>query len=200
MHRAVFLDRDGVVNKLVYNQESGAIDSPLNATHFRLVPKVAEAIRMINLLNMKVIIVSNQPAIAYGKLSKRDHLKINQKMIRAIRRKGAFLDDIFYCLHHPKVGNSRYRKRCNCRKPKPGLIYKAARKHDIDLENSYVIGDNLTDIAAGNRAGCVTLLLGNMKCTMCKHIETTGIRPDYIVKDLFEAARLIRREVNEKIR
>jgi len=200
MTKAVFLDRDGVVNRLVYRPEIDTIDSPCNAARFRLLPGVAEAIKTINALDMKAIVVSNQPGIAYGKFKKRDLLEMNQKMIRAIKRKGAFLDDIFYCLHHPEVGNSTYRKRCGCRKPKAGLIYMAARKHGIALKKSYMVGDNLTDISAGNKAGCVTLLLGRMKCVLCKHIETTAVRPDYIVKDLPGAVRLIKQIEKKKVR
>jgi len=200
IEKAVFIDRDGVINPLVYSAENGTVDSPFCPKHFKLLPKVGKAIRILNALNYKVVIVSNQPGIAKNKCKLADLKLIESKMLSSLKRKNATIDDIYYCLHHPAALNLFYKKVCRCRKPKPGLILNAAKKHNINLALSYMIGDNISDIQAGNAAGCKTIFIGLLKCDHCKIMHKKGIHPDFIVKDLFEAATLIKRtyEVRDK--
>lgn len=193
MNRAVFLDRDGVINELIYYRDMGMVDSPFTVKQFRLLAGSGEAINIINRLNFKAIVVSNQPGIARGHFSEETLTLMNIKMKRQLARLDAFLDGIYYCFHDPKGKNRRYRKVCNCRKPKPGLLIKASKDFDIDLSRSYMIGDELTDIQTGRSVGCKTILLGRMKCQLCKLMQDKGIFPDIIVSDLLEAAKHIKR-------
>ena len=148
--KAIFLDRDGTVN--VYK---GFLTRPED---FELLPEVAEAIRQINKSGYLCIVVSNQPVIARGDCSFEELHAIHNKMETLLGKDGAFIDAIYYCPHHPDKGfqgeRQDYKFDCNCRKPKPGLLFKAAEEWNIELSQSYMIGDNEKDVAAGNAAGC----------------------------------------------
>jgi D-glycero-D-manno-heptose 1,7-bisphosphate phosphatase len=191
MEKAIFLDRDGVVNEMVYYPEHGILDSPFVAAQFRLLPNVPEAIKKFRDAGFKVIIVSNQPGIAKGYLSEATFEEIRYKMHTALEAEGAGLDGEFYCLHHPRARVARLKVECDCRKPGPGLLLQAAEAMDIDLGSSWMVGDGLTDIEAGKRAGCRTVLIGKMKCELCHLMDETGARPDFVVADLLEAARIV---------
>jgi D-glycero-D-manno-heptose 1,7-bisphosphate phosphatase len=190
-NRAVFLDRDGVINEILFHQEMGIIETPFTAAQFRLKPQVDKAIHRINRLGFKVIVVSNQPGVAMGHFSKSVLTAITRKMIHQLKQKGARLDGIYYCLHHPEKGKGLLKKKCRCRKPKPGLLLEAARDFNIDLKTSYMIGDSILDVAAGGRAGCKTLLLAHLKCDLCHLMAQRNIKPHYQVKNLLDAARVI---------
>ena len=183
--KAVFLDRDGVVNELIYHQEQGVIDSPFTVEQFRLLPRVGEAIKELRQMGYKVVLVSNQPGIAKGHMTRETFEKIRLKMKGELAKEGALLDGEYYCFHHPEALN------CECRKPKPGLLLKAAKDMDIDLSGSWMVGDGLTDVKAGKDAGCRTILLGRMKCQLCQLMDEQDARPEAITSDLKEAARFI---------
>jgi D-glycero-D-manno-heptose 1,7-bisphosphate phosphatase len=159
MNRAIFLDRDGVINGLVYRQEERIFDSPYSVDEFRLLPKVAEAISLVNEMGFLAVVVSNQPGVAKGKCNATTLDRLTQLMCQELEAQGARLDDIYYCLHHPEGLVPNLRQDCGCRKPKPGLLLEAARRHNIDLARSYVVGDNPKDIEAGLAAGCTAILL-----------------------------------------
>ncbi|MBU9743095.1 D-glycero-beta-D-manno-heptose 1,7-bisphosphate 7-phosphatase [Lachnospiraceae bacterium ASD3451] len=148
--KAIFIDRDGTINKYV-----GFLR---NIDDFELIEGVAEAIRIINQSGYLTIVITNQPVIARGEVSIPQLNEIHNKMETLLGNEGAYLDDIFYCPHHPDTGYEgeipEYKKVCDCRKPKPGLIIKAAKKYNIDLEQSWMIGDEETDVTAGILAGC----------------------------------------------
>lgn len=191
MRKAVFLDRDGVINELIYYQEQGIIDSPFTLERFKLRPGVGEAIARLNRHGYKVIVVSNQPGVAKGHFTPSVLRQMDAKLEAELKRDGALLDGIYYCLHHPEATLTRYRRDCDCRKPKPGLLLKAAAEVGIDLRQSWIIGDNLTDIQAGKAAGVKTILLGKMKCELCDLMDEQCTRPDIIVSDLAEAVKVI---------
>ena len=193
--RAVFLDRDGVINELVYFPELGIIDSPLNPDQFRLVAGVAKAIRRFNELGLKVIVVSNQPAVAKGKMTMRLFEEMRAKMIGMLKDEGARIDGEYYCFHHPEAKLPEYRVSCECRKPKPGLLLMAARDFKLNLKECYMVGDGLTDVAAGRSVGCKTILIGSLKCDLCRLMDVMGVKPDYIVPSLNHASEIIEREV-----
>ncbi len=151
--KAVFLDRDGVINELVYHQEQGIIDSPFKVEQFRLLPGVGQAIKKLRETGYKVILASNQPAIAKGNMSEETFEKIRQKMNEALAEEGASLDAEYYCPHHPEAKIKSFKVDCKCRKPRPGLLLRAARDMDIDLSQSWMVGDNVTDVKAGKEAG-----------------------------------------------
>ena len=185
--KAIFLDRDGVVNELIYYEEHGIIDSPFTAGQFRLLPFVGEAIKKFHEMGYKVVIVSNQPGIAKGNMSEQAFHKIKDKMNEELAKDGAFLDGEYYCLHHPQAKLRSLKANCECRKPRPGLLLQAARDLNIDLSNSWMIGDGLTDIEAGKEAGCRTMLLGKIKCELCHMMDDNYARPDIIISNLQEA-------------
>jgi D-glycero-D-manno-heptose 1,7-bisphosphate phosphatase len=154
--KAIFLDRDGTINKYV-----GFLR---NIDDFELIDGVAEAIRQINESGYLAIVVTNQPVIARGEVSWEELNEIHKKMATLLGKKGAYVDGIYVCPHHPDKGfegeRPEYKIDCDCRKPKPGLILKAARDFNIDLQSSWMIGDGKNDIGAGKNAGCKTTLIG----------------------------------------
>ena len=148
--KAIFLDRDGTINI-----KKGFIT---RVEDFELINGVAEAIHLINLSEYLVIVVTNQPQIARGDCSFEELQIIHNKMETDLGRFGAFVDAIYYCPHHTDKGFSgeriEYKCNCECRKPKPGLLLQAARDYNIDLSQSYMIGDSELDVTAGEVAGC----------------------------------------------
>ena len=198
MNRAVFLDRDGVINRIIYHRDIGVIDTPFTVKQMRLLPAAAGAIKKLNRLGLKAVVVSNQPGIAKGHFDRRTLKAMTEKMERALKRGGARLDGIYYCLHHPQAINFSYRKRCSCRKPRAGLLKEASRELDIDLESSFMVGDSITDVQAGRRAGCTTILIGTLKCDLCRLMQEEKIEPDHIVPDILSAANLIQKLVASK--
>ena len=148
--KAVFLDRDGTVN--IYK---GFIR---DQKEMELIPGIADEIRKINESGYLVIIVTNQPVIARGECTVEELERIHEKMETLLGQEGAYIDDLFYCPHHPDKGfegeRIEYKVECECRKPKPGMLLQAAEKYNIDLAASYMIGDDERDMEAGRRAGC----------------------------------------------
>lgn len=189
--RAVFLDRDGVINELVYYQEQGVVDSPFTAEQFKLIPGVNEAIKKFHEMGYKVILASNQPGIAKGHMSEETFDRIRKKMQEELAKEGTLLDGEYYCFHHHEAKVDRLKGNCECRKPKPGLPLQAAKDMDIDLSQSWVIGDNITDVKAGVAAGCRTILVGRMKCELCRLMDEADVRPDAIASNLEEMAQHI---------
>jgi len=196
--KAIFLDRDGVINELIYYSEHGIIDSPFTPEQFRLLPKVAQAITKFHKLGFKVIIASNQPGIAKGYLSEETFAEIRNKMEKELAKEGAFLDGEYYCFHHPEAKVNRLKANCKCRKPEPGLLLKAAKDMDINLSQSWMIGDGLTDVRAGKSAGCRTILLGKMKCELCHLMDEQDARPDAVAPNLLQAAQKVEEVLSQE--
>ncbi len=192
--RAVFLDRDGTINEIVYFPELGVLDSPLKPEQFRLLPGSGEAIALLNRLGLKVVLASNQPAVAKGKTTMRLFESTTRKMHTLLKEKGARLDAEYYCFHHPQAVLLEYRAICDCRKPKPGLILNAAKDLGLDLAASYMVGDGISDVQAGRAAGCKTIMIAQPKCDLCRALEESG-RPDAMVPDLLRAAKMIEQEL-----
>jgi D,D-heptose 1,7-bisphosphate phosphatase len=153
--RAVFIDRDGTITTF-----DGFVTKPEQLT---LIEDAAAAIRMINESGFLAIVITNQPVIARGDCTIEELDEIHRKMETDLGASGAYVDDIFYCPHHPDKGfageRPEYKLVCECRKPKPGMILAAAKKYNIDLSESYMIGDNTKDAVAGLRAGCHPALI-----------------------------------------
>lgn len=141
MRRAIFLDRDGVINE---KMPDGRYVTRWE--EFKFLPGVAEAIKAFNDMGFLVVIVTNQRGIAKGLYTEEDLREIHRRMCRRIERAGGRIDAIYYCPHD-------IHENCNCRKPKPGMILKAAEELKIDLPSSYLIGDSITDIQCGKKAG-----------------------------------------------
>lgn len=147
--KAIFLDRDGTINKYV-----GFLR---NIDDFELIEGVAEAIKLINQSGYLAIVVTNQPVIARGEVSWEELNGIHKKMATLLGKEGAYVDGIYICPHHPDKGfegeRPEYKIDCDCRKPKPGLLLQAAKDFNIDLSESYMIGDSHRDVEAGENAG-----------------------------------------------
>ncbi len=154
--KAVFLDRDGTINKYC-----GFLR---NINEFDLIDGVAEAIKDINDSGYLAIVVTNQPVIARGGLSFKGLYKIHNKMETLLGYKGAYLDAIYFCPHHPDKGFkgeiTELKIKCECRKPNPGMLLQAAMDFNIDLKKSWIAGDSMNDIEAGKTVGCKTVLIG----------------------------------------
>ena len=157
--KAIFLDRDGTINKYV-----GFLRKE---EEFELLPGVADAIKKINKSGYLAVVVTNQPVIARGEVTYSQLENIHNKMETLLGKEGAYLDGIYFCPHHPHSGYEGEVKElkidCDCRKPKPGMLLKAAEDLNIDLSQSYMVGDGENDIKAGKAAGCKTVLL-NTEC------------------------------------
>ncbi len=192
-HPAVFVDRDGVINEIVFNEDTELLDSPLNVSQFKFLPGVTEALRMFKEKGYYTFIVTNQPAAAKGKTTLAKLYDINTHMADALAAEGVEIDDMFMCPHYPKelpaTKEKFLIKKCNCRKPEPGLIYRAMRKYSIDMSSSFMIGDSCTDVVAGSAVGLSTIFIGDLKCDVCKKIG--DLSPTYIASDLLEAAKIV---------
>ncbi len=156
--KAVFLDRDGTINKYV-----GFLR---DINDFVLLDGVGKAIQIMNSLGYLVIVVTNQPVIARGEVSVEELANIHYKMETLLGLEGAYLDAIYYCPHHPHKGYegeiAELKIECSCRKPKPGMLMKAAEDFNIDLSKSWMVGDGENDIRAGCAAGCKTVYVGSL--------------------------------------
>ena len=166
--RAVFLDRDGTIARDIHYCSC--------PEDFELFPDTAKAIKLLNEHGFKVIVVTNQSGIARGYFTEETLAKIHQKMKDELAKEGAFIDAIYYCPHHPDDG-------CDCRKPKPKLMLRAAREHNINLKHSFVVGDLQMDAELGRAVGCKTVLISED--------EATGT--DAVAPDLLEAVHTILR-------
>ena len=196
--KAVFLDRDGTINKYV-----GFLR---DIDEFELLPSVSDAIRLINASGYLAIIVTNQPVIARGEVTTSQLDQIHCKMETLLGRAGAYVDGIYICPHHPDKGYEgeieALKIDCDCRKPKPGLLIKAAEDYNLRLEDCYMIGDSWRDIAAGSAAGCRTVLLnGEGSESAGRESDGSGegggqnCTPDMICDNLLDAVKRIREKL-----
>lgn len=192
-HKAVFLDRDGVINEIVYNEDTEQMDSPMNISQFKLLPNVSDAIKKFKANGFYVFIVTNQPAAAKGKTTLLKLYDINTSFVNEMKKENADIDGVKMCMHYPKkleLTKDEYLiKECNCRKPKSGMIESIVDKYNIDLNNSYMVGDSFTDVQCGINAGVKTVFLGDYKCDACKRLCDNN--PDVICKNILDAANKI---------
>ena len=182
--RAIFLDRDGTLN-----EDTGYVSSP---GELIIYPWAAEAVRLINESGMKAIVITNQSGIARGLYTEETLFAIHNRMREEFAREGARLDAVYYCPHHPEFGGERYRSRCECRKPRPGMLHRAARERDIDFARSFVIGDKASDmnLAASVGAGSALVLTGYGRETR-RDFDRWPCQPEVVAENLLEAVHII---------
>lgn len=181
MAKAVFLDRDGTII-----EDSGY---PHERDKIRFLSRASEGIALLNRNGFKVIIVTNQAGVARGYFTEETVQEINRYIQECLARAGARIDMIYYCPHHVEGVIEEYRVDCHCRKPNPGMIEQAARDFEIDLAGSFVVGDHLSDVQAGRRAGCRTVLLSEEgRLEMGKPGDLFA---DHVARDLYEAAEWV---------
>lgn len=191
--KAIFLDRDGTINEYV-----GFLRKEED---FRLIPGVSEAIKKINNSGYLAIVVTNQPVIARGEVTEEELEEIHKKMETLLGLDGAYIDDIYYCPHHPDKGFEgeipELKIECDCRKPKTGMLEKAAREHNIDLSSSIMIGDSTLDIKMAENAGMQSILL---KTGQKGEDGKYDVSPTLIAEDLNDAInRIICKKVSKKL-
>lgn len=198
MNKAVFFDRDGVIIKMFYDLENGLIESVKTPSQIELVYGIVDLLKHTAPLGYKNIIISNQPDIGLKKVNEKNFNLINKSLIEKLNAEGASIDSQYYCLHHTFALVEKYKKNCDCRKPKPGLFFQAAKEHNIDLAKSWMIGDGLNDIIAGHKAGCRTILLANIAESEYLRIleeKLNGLKPDFLVKKLNEVNEIINNNI-----
>ncbi|QJE01202.1 HAD family hydrolase [Massilia forsythiae] len=179
--KAVFLDKDGtLVDDLPFNVEPRRIS---------LCSGAGPALRLLSRLDYRLFVISNQAGIAFGRFDESSMHAVGDRLRDLLFRERLSLDGFYYCPHHPGGSVTAYAHDCHCRKPEPGLLLQAAHEHGIDLHSSWMIGDILHDVEAGNRAGCRTVLLDNGNETEWR----LGPRrvPTRMAPDLYTAAVLI---------
>lgn len=188
--KAVFLDRDGVLNELVYYKD-GHVGSPITAKQLVVYPRAAESIKRIHEAGYKALVVSNQPGVGRKQFSYAELLRMNNKIKRALAKGGESLDGEYYCLHHPRALIKKYRGDCNCKKPKPGLLLRAAKEYNLDLRKSFFVGDAISDVQAGKVAGCKTILIGQMTDLLNRMMKKHHAMPDFMIGSLAEIGDII---------
>ena len=188
--RAVFIDRDGTLS-----EEVGYINHP---TRFRLFPYSAAAIRHLNESGWLAIVTTNQAGVARGYFSEDMIATVHAGMTRDLETSGASLDAIYYCSHHPSVGEPPYRLDCECRKPKPGLITRAAAEFAIDLSESWMVGDRYSDIEVARNAGVHSafVLSGYGRGEWENQRSTWKHQPDLVAENLLQAVEAIVRQTS----
>jgi D,D-heptose 1,7-bisphosphate phosphatase len=179
--KAIFLDKDGtLVDNVPYNVEPRLIT---------LCSGAGPALRLLARLDYRFFVVSNQDGIAHGHFGEPEMRAVGDRIADLLFREHLTLDGFYYCPHHPEGKVAAYAVQCQCRKPRPGMLLKAASEHGIDLRASWMIGDILHDIEAGNRAGCRTMLIDNGNETEWR--LGAGRIPTRMAPDLYSAAVLI---------
>ena len=169
-HKAVFIDRDGTLNR----------DVPYCSCpeDLELLPEVAKAIRLLNQHDFKVVVITNQSGIARGYFNEEMLEQIHHTMREKLTSHGAAIDAVYYCPHHPE-------EDCACRKPKPALLWRAGRELNLDVAHSFVVGDRPEDIQMGKQAGCLSVLVAQ---DSSRTTENREVAPDHVAKDLLKAA------------
>jgi D,D-heptose 1,7-bisphosphate phosphatase len=181
---AIFVDRDGTLN-----EDIGYVSTPGELV---LYPWAAEAVRLINKSGFLTIVITNQAGIARGMYTEQTLDAIHSRMIEQLARKGARIDGVYYCPHHPEIGAGRYRKACECRKPQTGMLDKAARDHHINLTRSFVIGDKASDIKLAENAGArAALVLTGYGQQTLAHLDRWPCAPEIVAENLLEAVKRI---------
>jgi D,D-heptose 1,7-bisphosphate phosphatase len=179
--RAVFLDKDGtLIEDVPYNVDPQQI---------KLTSGAIEGLLLLQQAGYKLIVITNQSGVARGYFPESALLAVEERLCQLLAAEGIYLADFYYCPHHPDGVVPEFALACDCRKPAPGLLLRAAGEHNIDLHSSWFVGDILNDVEAGLCAGCKTILIDNGNET---EWELSAQRtPDFIVTDLMEAAQVI---------
>ena len=181
MKKAVFLDRDGTIN-----EDVNYLNHP---DQIKLIFGSAEGIRLLNENGFTVVVITNQSGVARGIISEENLPLIKNRLSSLLEEKGAKIDGYYYCPHYPDGKVEKYSFKCDCRKPEPGMLKKAAEDLDIELKGSYVVGDKACDIKLGKNVGAVSIMVktgyGEFEAENCEPY------PDYTADNLFDAAQWI---------
>jgi D-glycero-D-manno-heptose 1,7-bisphosphate phosphatase len=178
MRPAIFLDRDGVIVE--------DVDALLRPDQLALMPGAAEAVRRAEASGRAVVVVTNQPVVARGLVDEDGVRAVHEALDAMLRARGARVDAFYFCPHHPRATIERYRVACDCRKPRPGLLTRAASELGLDLGASVMVGDRLSDVTAGARAGCKTVLVttGKHLAAPIESPDPADATPDFVAADV----------------
>lgn len=184
MNKAIFLDRDGTINiekNYLYKVED-----------FEFIPGVVDALKVLQNLGYRLIIITNQSGIARGYYSEHDFKLLNDWMKEELRNQGILIDAVYYCPHLPDAKMTNYRVLCNCRKPKIGLYTKAIENFDIDLSKSYAVGDKIRDCSICKESECKGFLIGNNEQSdTIRAVKNGEYRNIQYAENLIEVAKKI---------
>ena len=182
---AVFIDRDGTLT-----EEVGYVNHP---RRLRLLPRSAQAIRWLNEAGIAAVLVTNQAGVARGYFSEEVLQAVNASLVTQLKDAGAHLDGLYVCPHHPTEGAPPYRQDCDCRKPRPGLLHRAAADHGLDLGRSTLVGDRPSDLLAARAVGAAAVLvltgygLGEWEYRRAR----LPVTPDHVAEDLLDAVEWV---------
>jgi len=192
MRPAVFLDRDGTIN-----EQMGYIN---HLSRFHLLPKAAAAIRLLNAQQIPAVVVTNQSGLARGYFPAELLAEVHAEMTRQLAAAGAHLDGLYICPHHPEAKEPQYRLDCDCRKPKTGLLTRAATELGLDLSRSYVVGDRWSDLQTAHRCGAagVLVLTGYGRGDLAYIGPREAVQPRHVADDLYAAVGWILKDLRER--
>ena len=185
---AVFIDRDGVINKGVMDEDAGHYESPYHASDVVLEERAIAGLQALVGLGVPLIVASNQPAAAKGRASLAELWEVHARVVELLGEASVVMDDWRYCFHHPTGTVPQLSGPCPCRKPQAGLLRAAAERHGIDLERSWMIGDTDRDVGAGNAAGARTVLVENPRSA---HKRSGGAGEAFLARDLAAVAAIV---------
>ncbi|MCU0666224.1 MAG: HAD-IIIA family hydrolase [Candidatus Omnitrophica bacterium] len=193
-NKAIFLDRDGTLNKFVFNDNIKQFDSPLKPDEFCLIDGVFDALKQMKKHGFLLIVVTNQPAAAKGKTTLKDIYAINNRMLDLFRENGVEIDDVMVCPHHQEGSDLAAEqflvKKCQCRKPQAGLLETAIDKYNIDIGNSYMVGDSSADILAAKKKSVRSVFIGKYKKDDSGGLQEC--KPDLVFENILDFAGYLR--------
>ena len=184
--KAVFLDRDGTIIR--------HIELMRRVSDIKILPRAESVLKSFNKLGFVVVVITNQPVVARGLATPKEIDEIHAVLINRFEKKGAKIDAVYFCPHHPNGDVKKYRLKCHCRKPEPGMILKAMKKFKINPKLSYMIGDAMIDVVSGKRAGLKTILVKTGP-GHARDAEFAAIKPDFTVKNLTQALKIVQNEI-----
>lgn len=187
MNKAIFFDRDGVINELIFNHKTNEYESPHELKDLKIIQGAFEVIKTFYDNGYFIFIISNQPSFAKGKTTLENIKEIQEKLKNKLEASDIIIKEYYYCYHHPKGIVPEYSGECDCRKPKPFFIQKAEKDYNIDLTQSWIIGDQDSDIECGNNAGVKTILILNEH----SHSKRGKSSPNHSITNLSESINLI---------
>ncbi len=183
MNKAVFLDRDGVLNELIFNPATKEFESPHAPEDLHIIDGILPPLRRLAEAGFGLFLVSNQPSYAKGKTTLENIREIHRRLDAFLKVNGVVFCEYYYCYHHPKGVTPGYSGPCPCRKPAPFFLLQAQREHGLDLSRSWMVGDQDSDVLCGRNAGCRTVVIVNERSAA----KRGKVPPEFTVGSLADA-------------